>query len=272
MNQNLNNEDSNDYSYDSETPKTGAVFHGIDPYNTDFIKDPKNFEDPVEKLKSKKKTNKIIIASIALIIALGVGLTTYNLVSNDTSTKGSANQNQADQEVKEVDPTTGETISAELPLAEAFADAKATPKGYIKAEVKKDILKTSNNKELAVSGYEIIKTQQNCTVSKASEFCLAGRVKVSEAKEVFIYLLKDARNSRLMEKPQDFNLTEVSGAKVAATMKIALPNPGTSILATVNLDNSGFIFAYPENMTQEEINDFNSKVKIDDTDKKESKS
>lgn len=268
MNPGSNNEDPNKtnssgkYSYDEQTEASGTAFQGIDPYATDFIKDPQNFHDPVEELKAKKKTNKIIAASVAIAITVGVGLFTYNLVTSDSPTNQETNQTQKENQTQNNDNKTSEVIKPELPLAAAYTDSPATPKGFIKAEVKKKALTLSNGYEVTVNNHEVKKVQQDCTVSKKSEFCLASRVKIDESKEVFIYLLKDATNSRLMEKPENFNITGVNGAKVSATMKIALPNPGTQILTTVNKDNSGLIFAFPENMNTDEITEFSKKIII----------
>lgn len=83
-------------------------------------------------------------------------------------------------------------------------------------------------------------TTDDCTLTKAEEFCLIGRD--GSAKPQFnVIFLKDAAHSRLFENPSNFKREIVKGAETAGSLDIETGGRSNRGLVIVSSDSSGWL-------------------------------
>jgi hypothetical protein len=100
-----------------------------------------------------------------------------------------------------------------------------------------------------VKNADLTEVKNGCTVTLATDFCLAARGadSVDPKKTVDVYYFKDAAHSRIFENPSNFKKVDVTGSLASAIMEIKLVSgKPTPVIAIVGHNSSGFMIALPQ--------------------------
>lgn len=126
------------------------------------------------------------------------------------------------------------------PVADGYEDAPEVKTGAVTASVTSGVLALDNGVELKLPG-KVSSAQNECTVTKPTDLCLAARGETSTVK-YDVYLLKDAAHSKLFQNPTKFASLTLANSPVSGilTTTDSSGDPLT-MLVIVDKSSTGFM-------------------------------
>lgn len=229
-------EEATDRRNEPEKP----IFDDYGKENSDFMKDPTDFSDPVAEERRKKRIKTIALSALAIIFVAALVYGTYYLMTKDNkpdaAPKSTPTQTVSSEQASQV--------AAKNPLGKLYPNTAKVEEGQVTVSVNKDgIAASSDGNTLKAKEGKLQSASDPCTLSQGDEFCLVASGN-NKKQSYDVYYLRDAANSRLFENPKNFQKTTLSGAAAAATLKMSIGDKEFPALATLNRNSSGWMVIF----------------------------
>lgn len=222
--------------------------------NDDAIISTNDYTDFIEKDKRKRVLKIVGIAVGATLVVSGLGLGVYSLLKEPAPvdktpivTVTEPGESPTDTDVKAEKDDKGKKkeivvpIDPDTPLLSLIPGAP--PVNSKQAELKpgKASFTASTVYVVSFKKGKVTAADEKCLVTKGTDFCYAGTVKIDKDVEAAVYFLKDAARSGFFENPEEFTQVPMDWVAAAATMNVAVRGTTQEVLAIVFHNMSGLM-------------------------------